>query len=250
MKSLQVQSTKLMELALAKLNNEEKRLVHIESDKDIFKNYDEDKKKNLAKKLVTLSFFVGIKEPLSIEELKMIVHFLCRQFPYCTIPKLEDAFMKAAAGELGENEHYQSFSPQYIAKTIRSYENISKAAMKKYFQEREKQELEDLSNQRAKNYDPIQGCIDILKTEYQRHRAKKIEQFNVMDVYLSRWAIQAGLKLGLFNDFNADEITEERYLRQLFVRLFKANADMNSAIEQYVYTNEKNKSNKQNNHGK
>ena len=121
MKSLQVQSTKLMESALVKLNNEEKRLVHIEVDRDIFKNYDEDKKKLLAKKLVTLSFFVGIKEPLSIDELKMMVHFLCRQFPFCTIPKLEDAFIKAAAGEFGEIEHFQNFSPQYVAKIIRAY---------------------------------------------------------------------------------------------------------------------------------
>lgn len=229
-----------MESALVKLNNEEKRLVHIEVDRDIFKNYDEDKKKILAKKLVTLSFFVGIKEPLSIEELKMMVHFLCRQFPFCTITKLEDAFMKAAAGELGEIEHYQNFSPQYIAKTIKAYESISKAALKKYFQEREKEELEQLSRERAKNYDPVQSCIGILKTECERHRKKKIEQFNVMDTYLSQWAIKAGLKLGLFSDFNADEITEERYLRQFFVNLHKQNKNTEKAIEEYVLNNRKN----------
>jgi hypothetical protein len=240
MKSLQVQSTKLIESALVKLNNEEKRLVHIEIDKDIFKNYDEEKKKSLAKKLVTLSFFVGIKEPLSIEELKMIVHFLCRQFPFCTITKLEDAFMKAAAGELGEIEHYQNFSPQYIAKTIKAYESISKAALKKYYQEKEKEELEQLSRERAKNYDPVQSCIGILKTECERHRKKKIENFSEMDIYLSRWAIQAGLKLGLFSDFNSDEITEERYLRQLFINLHKANKNTDKAIEEYVFNNRKN----------
>lgn len=229
-----------MESALVKLNNEEKRLVHIETDRDIFKNYDEDKKKILAKKLVTLSFFVGIKEPLSIEELKMMVHFLCRQFPFCTITKLEDAFMKAAAGELGEIEHYQNFSPQYIAKTIKAYESISKAALKKYFQEREKEELEQLSRERAKNYDPVQSCIGILKTECERHRKKKIEQFNAMDNYLSQWAIKAGLKLGLFSDFNAEEITEERYLRQFFVNLHKQNKNTEKAIEEYVLNNRKN----------
>ena len=229
-----------MESALVKLNNEEKRLVHIETDRDIFKNYDEDKKKILAKKLVTLSFFVGIKEPLSIEELKMMVHFLCRQFPFCTITKLEDAFMKAAAGELGEIEHYQNFSPQYIAKTIKAYESISKAALKKYFQEREKEELEQLSRERAKNYDPVQSCIGILKTECERHRKKKIEQFNAMDSYLSQWAIKAGLKLGLFSDFNSEEITEERYLRQFFVNLHKENKNTEKAIEEYVLNNRKN----------
>ncbi len=240
MKSLQIQSTKLIESALEKLNNEEKRLVRIESDKDIFKNYDEEKKKILAKKLVTLAFFVGIKEPLSIEELKIMVHFLCKQFPFCTITKLEDSFMKAAAGELGEIEHYQMFSPQYLAKTIKAYESVSKAAMKKYYQEKEKKELEERNREIAKTYDPVQGCIDILKTECERHRIKKIDKFNDMDIYLSRWAIQAGLKLGLFSDYNSDEITEERYLRELFVNLHKSNKDMNKAIENYVLNNKKN----------
>jgi hypothetical protein len=229
-----------MESALAKLNNEEKRLVHIENDRDIFKNYDEEKKKALAKKLVTLAFFVGIKEPLSIEELKIMVHFLCRQFPFCTITKLEDSFMKAAAGELGEIEHYQMFSPQYIAKTIKAYESISKLAMKKYYQEKEKEELEELSRERAKKYDHVQGCIAILKTEYERHTIKKIQKFSDMDIHLSRWAIQAGLKLGLFSDYNSDEITEERYLRELFVNLHKSNKDINLAIENYVLNNRKN----------
>jgi hypothetical protein len=229
-----------MESALVKLNNEEKRLVHIESDRDIFKNYDEEKKKILAKKLVTLSFFVGIKEPLSIEELKMIVHFLCRQFPFCTIGKLEDSFMKLAAGELGEIEHFQNFSPQYIAKTIKAYESISKAAMKKYLQEKEKNELEEISKERAKNYDPVKGCIEILKTECEKHRRKKIEEFHAMDNYTSEWAIKAGKKIGLFEDYNPDEITEQRYLRELFVNLHKSNKDMDKAIENYVLDNRKN----------
>jgi len=229
-----------MESALANLNNEEKRLVHIESDRDIFKNYDEDKKKILAKKLVTLSFFVGIKEPLSIEELKMIVHFLCRQFPFCTITKLEDAFMKLAAGELGELEHYQNFSPQYIAKTIKAYEAVSKAAMKKYLQQKEKNELEEISKEKAKNYDPVKGCIEILKTEYEKHRKKKIEEFNAVENYTSGWVIKSGLKLGLFEDYNSNEITEQQYLRKLFVNLYKSNKDMDSAIENYVFNNRKN----------
>jgi hypothetical protein len=225
---------------LISLNNEEKRLVHIESDRDIFKNYDEDKKKMLAKKLVTLSFFVGIKEPLSIEELKMIVHFLCRQFPFCTVTKLEDAFMKSAAGELGELEHFQNFSPQYIAKTIKAYETISKMAMKKYLQEKEKHELEELSKERAKNYDPVKGCIEILKSECEKHRRKKLEEFNEMDDHTSKWAIRAGLKLGLFSDYDPNENTDRRYLRELFINLHKSNKDTDKAIENYVLNNRKN----------
>ena len=240
MKSLQVQSVKLMESALVKLNHEEKRLVRIESSTDIFKNYDEDKKKILAKKLVTLSFFVGIKEPLTIEELKMMVHFLCSKFQYCTLDKLEDAFMKSAAGELGELEHFQNFSPQYVAKTIKAYEAVSKAAMKRYNQERERQQLEEISKEKAKKYDPVQGCIEILKTECEKHRKKQIKDFHEMDNYTSRWAIQAGLKLGLFSDYDSNEITEQRYLRELFVNLHKSNKDMDKAIENYVLNNRKN----------
>jgi hypothetical protein len=166
--------------------------------------------------------------------------FYAANFHFAQFTKLEDAFMKAAAGELGEIEHYQNFSPQYIAKTIKAYESISKAALKKYYQEKEKEELEQLSRERAKNYDPVQSCIGILKTECERHRKKKIENFSEMDIYLSRWAIQAGLKLGLFSDFNSDEITEERYLRQLFINLHKANKNTDKAIEEYVFDKSKN----------
>ena len=112
--------------------------------------------------------------------------------------------------------------------------------MKKYFQEKEKEELEQISRERAKNYDPVQGCIDMMKTECQRHRSKNLRQFNVMDIYLSKWTIQAGLKLGLFSDFNSDQITEERYLRELFVNLHKQNKNTEKAIEEYVLNNRKN----------
>jgi hypothetical protein len=240
MKSLQTQSIKLMELALNKLNTEEKRLVYIESSKDYFKNYDEEKKKMLAKKLVSMSFFVGIREPLSIDELKMIVFFLCKSFPYCNIAKLEDAFIKQAAGELGELEHFQTFSPQYIGKIIKAYENVSKAAMKKYYQEKEKQELEAISQEKAKNYDPIKGFIGIMKTECERHRIKKLDKFNDMDIYLSKWAVEAGLRIGLFSDFNSNEITEQRYLRELFKSLYKSNTHMDKEIENYVMKNTNN----------
>jgi hypothetical protein len=61
-----------------------------------------------------------------------------------------------------------------------------------------------------------------------------------MDNYTSEWAIKAGKKIGLFEDYNPDEITEQRYLRELFVNLHKSNKDMDKAIENYVLDNRKN----------
>ena len=56
---------------------------------------------------------------------------------------------------------------------------------------------------------------------------------------LSHWVIEAGLKMGLFQDYNENEITENRYLREFFVKLHKSNKNMKSAIENYVLSSQR-----------
>jgi hypothetical protein len=229
-----------MESALAKLNADERKLAIIESNSDYFKNYDEEKKKTLAKKIVQLSFFVGIKEPPSIEELKLIVHFLCTKFPMCTLIKLEDSFMRACAGEFGEIEHFQNFSPQYISKIIRAYEAVSKLAIQKYRRKKESEELEKQNKEKAEKYNPVEGIIQTLKTECARHRKKKLQEFNDFDNYSSKWAIDMAQKLGLFNDYDEKKEIASHYLRKLFFTLHSQNKNTEQAIEQYVRGNCKN----------
>ena len=35
--------------------------------------------------------------------------------------QIEQAFMMACSGELGDFEHYQNFSPQYVSKIIKKW---------------------------------------------------------------------------------------------------------------------------------
>lgn len=235
-----------MESVLAKLNADERKLALVESNSDYFKHYDEEKKKTLAKKLVQLSFFVGIKEPPSIEELKLLVHFLCTKFPMCTLVKLEDSFMRACAGEFGEIEHYQNLSPQYVSKIIRSYEGVSKLAIQKYRKKKESEELEKINSEKAKQYNPIAGIISTIQVECERHRKKKLSDFNDFDNYSSKWTIDMAQKLGLFLDFDAEKESHADYLRKLFVTLHKQNKNTAQAIEQYVRSNSKNMEHRRN----
>ena len=69
MKSLQIANHKLEESILTKMSIGERTLVQLYNSENIlFQNYSNDNKQELAKILVRLSFFVGIKEPLSLDE--------------------------------------------------------------------------------------------------------------------------------------------------------------------------------------
>lgn len=231
--------TKPQTLILNKLNIEERQLVLVEFDKDKIGQFDNERKKDLAKKLVQLSFFVGIKEPLTIDELKMSVGFLCQQFPNLTMKKIEDAFMKVSSGELGFIEHFQQFSPTYVSKVIRAYETQSKAALSKYMKHLEKYEAEEESKRKAKSYDPIQGVISALKLELKKHHDKSLDDFNAFDDFQSRATIELGQKINLFMRFDPKEITEKRFLRNFFKWLLQNELDSDKAIENYVKSNGK-----------
>lgn len=241
MKDMQVHPIKLTELALAKLNPDERNYVIVEKDSDFFQSYDEEKKKLLAKRLVQLSFFAGIKEPPSLEELVMIVQFLCRQFPKCTMKKLDDSFMKVVAGEIGEIEHYQQFSPQYVAKVIRCYEQYSKAALKRYNMYKEKAEAEAKSAEAAKNYNPIDGCADILAIEADRHENKDLDLFNDMEIQLSKWAIESMKRIGLFEDYEKTQ-DPHKYIRIKLNKIFASYPNIKNkrdCIKYWIMTEKK-----------
>ena len=220
-------------------------MVIVESDKCCFRSYNADQKKELAKLLIKLSFFVGIKEPLSMDDLKMEVNFLCTQFPNCTATKLETAFYKVSSGELGEIEHFQSFSPSYIAKVIRAYESFSKAAMSKYRRLKEAEEAELEAKEKARQYDPIAGFVVTLKAEYERHCKKTLDKFNSFDEHLSNWTVQSGQKIGLFTDYDENELYPHKYISLFFIGLRKNNQDVAQAIENYVRSNGKNMEHRQ-----
>lgn len=234
-----MQQTQPQILVLNKLSIEERQLVQIEFDKDRIGSFDNERKKELAKLVVKLSFFVGIKEPLTIDELKMSVGFLCQQFPNVSMKKIEDAFMKVSAGELGFIEHFQQFSPTYMAKVIRAYEAQSKAALSKYMKHLEKHEAEEESKRKAKNYNPIDGAISALKLELQKHHAKHLDEFTAFDDFQSKTTVEIGQRIGLFGKFDADEISHKKYLRNFFKWLLRNEMDSDKAIDGYVRENAK-----------
>jgi hypothetical protein len=142
MKNLQRLAPKLEQSILTKMTKEESEIVILSNHSKKFEDYENDDKQRLAKQLVNLSYFVGMKETPSVDTLKLLVIFLCKSFPTFSAEELENAFMKACAGEYGELEHYQNFSPIYVGKVIKAYEVQKMEAKRNYMRLNQKHEEE------------------------------------------------------------------------------------------------------------
>ena len=214
MKNLPQTMNKYQELVLSKLNNEEQKIVKYSQSSLCFKDYDNTNKQELAKTLVQLSYFVGIKEPLSIDTLKLIVNFLCTQFPNFNKDELIEAFNLSCSGKLGDFEHFQNFSPIYIGKIINSYLTYSIQAKKKYNEEIRKLESVELTNQREKEYDRYKGAMQSLVLEYNTYlkSRKKREDGVVENHYLINKDFSCKLCFNLLNNigFFPKEIMEKK----------------------------------------
>jgi hypothetical protein len=206
MKNLPQTMNKYQELVLSKLNNEEQKIVKYSQSSLCFKDYDNT--------LVQLSYFVGIKEPLSIDTLKLIVNFLCTQFPNFNKDELIEAFNLSCSGKLGDFEHFQNFSPIYIGKIINSYLTYSIQAKKKYNEEIRKLESVELTNQREKEYDRYKGAMQSLVLEYNTYlkSRKKREDGVVENDYLINKDFSCKLCFNLLNNigFFPKEIMEKK----------------------------------------
>lgn len=179
--SLQITS-KYRELALSKLNSEEQKIVKYSQSSLCFKDYDNTNKQDLAKTLVQLSYFVGIKEPLSIDSLKLIVNFLCSQFPNFNKDELVEAFNLSCSGKLGDFEHFQNFSPIYIGKVINSYLAYSIDAKRKYNQIVSQLKREEEILEKEKVYDKFKGAMQSLVLEYNTYlKSKKKREDGVIE---------------------------------------------------------------------
>jgi hypothetical protein len=232
-----MQLPQLDPLISTRLSKEERHLIQIEMHTSRFAAYANEDKQKLAELLQKLSFFVGLKEPLSQEEVKLLVMFLHKQFPHCTKEKLEDAFMQFAAGDLGEINHFGQFSSVFVAKVIKAYERTSKAALMKYQRLQDERAAQEKAQQEAQLYDPIMGAVLALQREREKHRKKNLDEFNDFDNVQSKWTIEICQKVGILKKYDPNEITEKRYLQNFFAWLLKNAKDENLAIERYVKTN-------------
>lgn len=203
------------------MTKEESELVRLNHGTKRFINFDNEDKKRLAKSLVSMCYFVGIKDSPSIEQLKMLVNFICVKFPTISLQELEKAFMNACSGQYGDVEHYQNFSPIYVAKILGMYIKDKNSAISKYNQLNDKKLREEEAQEKNKKYDPIQGAINVLFTEYQKFIKIKTEQRVASDFEMiqSDVAMRVCQSVGLFKKYDPKTSLSIDYLSKKFVTL-------------------------------
>lgn len=250
MKSLQIANHKLEESILTKMSVSERTIVQLyKSENILFQNYSNDNKQELAKLLVRLSFFVGIKEPLSLEELKLLVFFLCSQFPKFTSEELEQAFMMACSGKFGSFEHYQSFSPIYVGKVINAYETSRTQALSKYKSLNQRKINEDEDAEKAKKYNPLKGAYETLLLQYEKYISEGKENIVENKDSINRFQMDVAIRVcksaSLFLDFDEKKHDSKEYLASFFVHLSKDQKIAKEQIKNYVRSNGKNMEHRQ-----
>lgn len=104
---------KVVNLYQASLNREDKQILSI---------YINDKKQ-IAKFLLELSYYLGIKEPPNNTTLKLIIDFLADTYPTYTLQDIKLAFDLVLKGVLNgvDIKHYQSFDIIYITSILNEY---------------------------------------------------------------------------------------------------------------------------------
>jgi hypothetical protein len=204
--------------ALSKLDSAETKLVTVTLNSIPFRFFDAQLKKSLAIQLNRLSFFVGIKEPIETEQLKMLTNYLVNSFPSFTREELNDAVMKSCSGELGETiEHYQNFSPVYLGKIINLYSQHCIRARTKYIEECRKSELQKKKDELEKAYDPKKGFMEMMILEHQRYKLglyEKKEQETFID-----WSVKSVLRVGMKQGFFAID-SKEQDAKEIIVNFF------------------------------
>jgi hypothetical protein len=242
-KNMQVQSTKLVELTLAKMTKQESELVRLSQGVKTFANYNNEDKKKLAKSLVGLCYFVGIKESPSLEQLKMLVNFLTLKFGNLSLEELEKAFMTACSLAYGEIEHYQNFSPIFVAKILGFYIKEKNLAVTKYHQLNDRLMREAETLEKSKNYDHLQGAINVLMTEWRKWKKIREEEREPTDFEIAQSdiAITICKSIGLFVKYDSKKSISAHYLAKKFILLpNKQEAEVLEIISNYVRSNGKN----------
>jgi hypothetical protein len=239
MQNLITSKTKLETSILTKLNKSEQKLLTLTDVGNVpFGEMSNEQKQGLAKCLVKLCYFVGIKEPLSIENLKMLVFYLANQHPTFTQEELEQAFFMASSGEFGDLEHYQSFSPMYVSKVIKAYTTKRSEAIVKYRSKLDEVKSEEEREEKAKNYDVVSGCIEAICVQYDAYlrydEIKSDEDKMPFEEVRASIAVKMGQRIGLFNDYNSKE-SAFHFFKRIFDPLPKQSADeVKSIIAKWV----------------
>ena len=241
MKSLQKHTQTLEQSILNKMLHKEAELIKLGESRK-FQDYTNEEKQVFAKKLVSLSYFVGIKEAPSIDTLVLLVRFLCSHFPNFTSEELENAFYKVCAGELGDIDHYQNFSPIYIGKIINAYEEKKQIAKRNYLQLLEKKKWEDLEKDRKEYFE--KNALEIITTqlteEYLNWSNTKYEGITEFKKIYLKSLLELLQSRNLFIKYKPEECQHHEYFVKYFLSLPSNLEDAKKSIENYVRSYGKN----------
>lgn len=242
MKSLQRLTPTLEQSVLNKMSKAESEIVVLSNTSKRFEDYENEDKQRLAKQLVNLSYFVGIKESPSLETLKLLVVFLCKSFPLFSAEELENAFMKACAGEFGDLDHYQNFSPIYVGKVIKFYEQHKMVAKQNYMRlnSKREEELREKEMEKQYNENPLRNLFRVICSEYTDFvNGKYVEPSDIKKIQM-KFAIEIAQSKGMFTDFVDKEIDADDYLTKYFLSLPQDPKEAIEKIKQDVRNNGKN----------
>lgn len=236
MSNTQIQPTKLTEQVLNELAPIERQLIEISSGSKRFADFHNEDKKELAKVLNRLSYFVGIKEAQSIEQLKMLVPFVVATFPNNNLQELEHAFTLYCGGKLEQFEHYQNFSPMFIAKVLKQYNELQTQAKYKAKKIGERIQDEAETAEKAKQYNPIESAIESLLIEYENYSKNKYDDPDDIQKYKSYFCLKVCHSAKLFMDVPCD-LGAIDFLKLFFLGVMGDNYEQK--IRDYVRTNGK-----------
>lgn len=222
MSNTQIVSTKLELSILSKFNLENRNLVQNKFETKKWCLYQEQEKKELAKLLIRLSFFVGIKEPIENDNLVMLVKFLIMQFPNFSNEELNQAFMMSISSDNSEiAEHYQNYSPIYISKIIKWYINEQQKIVAEYYRGVQKLQEEKQDEERKKKYDPKKALTDAIITQFENCINGKYELTNNnlgITELSAKWTLEFSYGLGFVKyDGNKNDAIDfwKNYFSQL-----------------------------------
>lgn len=242
MKSLQIHTPKLEQSILTKMTKEQSEIIVLSNTSKRFEDYDNEDKQKLAKQLVNLTYFVGIKESPSVETLKLLVLFLCKSFPTFSAEELESGFMKACAGEFGDLDHYQNFSPIYVGKVIKAYEQQKMLAKQNYMRlnAKHEEEVRDKQRQAEYNENPLRNLFRVICSEYTDFvNGKYIDATEVKKIQI-KVAMEIARSKGMFSDFVEKEMNADDYFAKYFLSLPQEPKEAIEKIKQDVRSHGKN----------
>lgn len=234
-------NNKLEQSVLNKLSREEVSMLQLAESKK-FEDYNNDDKQQLAKSLVGLSYFVGIKEPPSAQSLVLLVKFMCQKFPTFSSEELENAFMKVCAGELGNIDHFQNLSPVYIGKIIKAYEEEKHRARRAYIQQQSKKEWEELEKQRTIILEENipSTIIDMLTQEFITWLDGGYSNLTLIKTHFLNSLMTLCNSYSLFIKYDPDKFSSAEYFEKYFLSLPTDKQLATKEIRKYVRSYGKN----------